>query len=69
MDNKLYPPQLNGNLPAFCEVGNIIIPYGLNKAVGIKDFNKIHLMIKKVSTNLLVNEYETEDFTSNTATF
>lgn len=48
---KLNPPILEKTLPAFAGNSNIRIPYGLNRAVSINDFSKIHIKVKTVSTN------------------
>ena len=41
---RLNPPQLNSKLPAFCGT-NLVIPFDLNKAVSIKDFKEIAIIM------------------------
>ena len=48
---KLFPPSIDGKLPA--QVGNKLhIPYLPNRAVGVNDFDSMSLKIKTISTNL-----------------
>jgi hypothetical protein len=42
---KLNPPILEKTLPAFVGNTNIKIPYGLNRAVSVSNFNKMHIKI------------------------
>jgi hypothetical protein len=47
---KLYPPYLEGKLPAFVAAENYIeIPFDLNPAVGDSDFTSIKPLIKTIS--------------------
>ena len=47
---KLYPPYIEGSIPAF--YGNVItIPYVMNKTVGYKDISGFVLKINNISTN------------------
>ena len=59
---KLYPPQLEGSLPAFFKdydeddptklIGcTINIPFGFNRAVNIKTVSRIALRLRTTSTN------------------
>jgi len=56
---KLYPPQIEGVLPAFYKnyennelvSATIEIPFGMNRAVAATEFNHMALRIKTVSTN------------------
>ena len=53
---KLYPPIINGTLPAFTKQGGLIIPYEMNRAVGYNDIAGFSLVIKSTVTNkVLVN--------------
>ena len=62
---KLYPPQIDGILPAFYknydkETGElknaaIAIPFGMNRAVTLDEVYKLSLRIKTVSTNTIVD--------------
>ena len=49
---KLYPPVIAGTIPAFCGT-SIGVPFSMNRAVGISDFNGFALKIKKVSGALV----------------
>ena len=52
---KLFPPLLDGKLPA--QVGNTLrIPYQHNRAVGAGDIIGINLKLKTVATDTIVNE-------------
>ena len=51
---KLYPPIIQGTLPAFCD-GKLIVPYQMNRGVSysgeVADF---HVKIKSVSNSRLI---------------
>ena len=52
--DKLYPPSINGALPAFYMDGDsadIIIPYQNNKSVSLEDITGFALKLKKIQTN------------------
>lgn len=65
-NNKLYPPQIEGTLPAFCEetivldkdnkkrTYSITIPYNMNTTVNIKQVAKMAIRIKTIQSNTLV---------------
>jgi hypothetical protein len=49
--NKLYPPSINGTLPAFYtdeDSAEIIIPYQNNRSVGLEDITGFALKLKKI---------------------
>ena len=51
---KLYPPYIEGTIPAFYADGNqaiLTVPFSMNKAVSIADFTGIALKVKTVQTN------------------
>ena len=56
LKQKLSPPQISGILPAFTIGGEqsstISIPFILNYSVGAKDFDRIAIIIKTVSTGI-----------------
>jgi len=66
---KLYPPQLEGSLPAFVNTYDINnnnnflgttlkIPFGLNRAVSVNSIKGIAIRIRTTSTNtFLVSDY------------
>ena len=55
---KLYPPYLEGTLPAFCLDNNgdgiMTIPFALNKAVARADINAVAIKIKSVQNDVLL---------------
>lgn len=60
--DKLYPPMLEGTLPAF--YGNsITVPFEMNRAVSINDIKGLSLKIKTVQSNYFIGalEYRLED--------
>lgn len=53
---KLYPPQIEGTIPAFCQSSSanetyITVPFAMNKAVSWNDFTYFTLKIKSIQTN------------------
>ena len=60
MATKLYPPELEGTLPAFCKNYNkkkellgatLKIPFGLNRAVNNSSISNMTIRIRTASTN------------------
>lgn len=63
MATKLYPPQLEGTLPAFCKSYNsngeligasITVPFGLNRAVNVSSIGQLALRLRTASTNTYI---------------
>ena len=63
MATKLYPPQLNGTLPAFYksydEKGNltgasITIPFGLTRGVDLNSISQVVIKLRTTSTNTYI---------------
>jgi len=65
MATKLYPPQLEGVLPAFYRSYNedgdgellgasITIPFGLNRAVNITSISNVALRLRTTSTSTYI---------------
>lgn len=48
---KLLPPYVDGKLPAQSDIACLKIPYRLNRAVGINDFDSVVIKIKDLNTN------------------
>lgn len=48
---KLLPPYIEGKLPAQSDIARLVIPYRLNRAVGVNDFDSIAIKIKDLNTN------------------
>ena len=49
---KLYPPYIEGKLPAFVKATpktKITIPFQLNPLVGVNDIDKMVLVLKTIS--------------------
>ena len=62
MVNKLYPPIISGTLPAF--VGQeITIPFQMNRAVSMVEVSGLCYIIKTVSSNVVIAQGTTADFT------
>lgn len=73
---KLYPPGLEGSLPAFYSQDSAIrisIPFSQNKTVAQANVSGMSLMIKTVSTNKILGTVQTKaaaiDFTNNIVEF
>jgi hypothetical protein len=54
---KLYPPTIPGTIPAFYGT-SIEVPFSMNRAVGLSEFNGFALKIKKVSGVLVGTVFE-----------
>lgn len=54
MDSKLYPPYVEGTLPAFVQGGMLVVPFQLNRAVARTDFNSMAIILKTVQTNTIL---------------
>ena len=50
---KLYPPHLEGTIPAFTK-GTLIVPFSMNRAVGPSEVNNVVIKIKKVNSNEVI---------------
>ena len=62
---KLYPPYIEGTLPAFClnsDGGGVItIPFAHNKAVSIADIgSKMYVKVKTVQNDVLIGSDSAE---------
>lgn len=65
---KLYPPQIEGTIPAFCG-DKIIVPYSMNKTVSPKEVGGFALKIKTVTSNQYIAYVESNGFTADQAEF
>ncbi len=54
MDTKLYPPYVEGTLPAFIAGNMLVVPFQLNRAVNRGDFNCMSIILKTVQTNTIL---------------
>lgn len=50
---KLYPPQLEGTIPAFYG-NNLTVPFIMNKTVGWNEISGFHLIIKNIQNNSII---------------
>lgn len=57
MNPKLYPPAIDGKIPAFAGT-SIRIPFGVNRAVSMTEVGRMKLRLKTVKTNQFLGEYE-----------
>ena len=48
---KLNPPILDNTIPAFYDRDKLIIPFNMNKAVGIAEVSGLRLKMKNVYNN------------------
>lgn len=66
MMTKLYPPYIEGTIPAFYsseKQGTILkVPYSMNRAVGWKDFKGFDLKIKTVQNNSYILNVQSFDY-------
>lgn len=46
---KLYPPSIDGKLPA-CDSESLIIPFTMNKSVGMAEVGGMSAVVKTIST-------------------
>jgi hypothetical protein len=66
---KLYPPQIEGTLPAFYdteEKTEIVIPFIMNKTVGWTEIKGLIIKIKNIQNNELVTAIETDQYSIQT---
>ena len=73
---KLYPPYIEGTIPAFYEEDEgtaiITVPFSMNRAVDKNQVNGFHMKMKTVQSNTFILDLQTEEFNfdnSSTATF
>lgn len=59
--SKLYPPNLEGTLPAFYGT-TLVVPFSMNKAVSINEVERILLKVKTVQSNRFILSDETTIF-------
>ena len=64
MATKLYPPYIEGTIPAFCTssgTAQIVVPFSLNKAVSTVQIGGFVLKIKTVSSGTLIGTIKQTD--------
>ena len=77
MAQKLYPPNIEGTLPAFCSTKNeqgesmitLPIPYSMNRAVSRSEIIGFAVKIKPINSNRILYTDTTIDFDDNYAYF
>lgn len=60
IQEKLYPPIINGSIPAFCiknGTANLAVPFSVNRAVSMNDVGGFRIKIKTVQSNLYLASY------------
>ena len=62
--NKLYPPQIEGTLPAFCYNEDMVIPFIMNKTVGWNEIKGFALKIKNIQNNTTITTLVTNNIFS-----
>ena len=67
---KLYPPYLEGTIPAFYG-DSITVPFAMNRAVGKNEISNFSLLIKTIQTGQQIDEIKATkyDLSNGTATF
>lgn len=65
---KLYPPYIEGTIPAFYGT-TLVVPFSMNRAVGINEISNIIVKIKKINNNEVVLTEYAYRFDSNNAYF
>ena len=71
MAKRLYPPQLDGTLPAFTGA-TVVVPFAMNKAVSLSEVTGFRLKIKTTLNDILINDnapIESTNFTNSSVTF
>ena len=61
---KLYPPLIEGTIPAF-KGNELIVPFSMNRAVGKNNIAGFSLKIKTVQNSLFIMELATDRFDLN----
>ena len=73
--DKLYPPSIDGTIPAFYSedgtTAEIVVPFTMNRAVSFEDINGFMLKVKTIQTNSEIWTLEStgDNFTNEEATF
>ena len=61
---KLYPPNIEGTLPAFCGSA-LTVPFSMNRAVSTAEVRGFAIKIKRVNDNSLIYTGRTDNFDTN----
>jgi hypothetical protein len=65
----LYPPIIEGAIPAFSSASGLYIPYEINRAVSHSEINGFSLMIKSANTNKIICTIRQYEVSSGAVTF
>jgi hypothetical protein len=65
----LYPPIIEGAIPAFSSAFGLYIPYELNRAVSHADIHGFSLMVKSANTNRILFTTRKYEVTSGSVIF
>ena len=65
---KLYPPVIEGTIPAFYGT-TLVVPFSMNRAVAKSDIKGFSLKIKTVQTNTFVKNLTSNDYTTSEVKF
>lgn len=63
---KLYPPLIEGTLPAFTDTGVLTIPFAMNPSVSWNEVKKLIVKIKSVYDNETIMTLQTSDYDKDT---
>lgn len=62
---QLYPPIIEGTLPAFSHENPIIIPFGMNKAVSFDEIAGFKIKIKTIQSNSYIKTFDSTEYSIN----
>lgn len=68
MARKLYPPYIEGTIPAFYG-DSLTIPYSMNRAVNFSEIAGFALKIKTVQNNVIIDTLSSKNFTDKEVVF
>ena len=63
---KLYPPSIEGTLPAFTNTGVMAIPFSMNKTVSWNEIGQFAIKIKTIYDNKVIATLTTEQYSKET---
>ena len=62
---QLYPPIIEGTLPAFSHGNPIIIPFSMNKAVSFDEIAGFKIKIKTIQSNSYIKTFDSTEYSIN----
>jgi len=63
---KLYPPHLEGKLPAFYGA-TIVVPFSMNQAVGSSEVSGFHIQVRTINKDTIIYEGSATNFDKSSA--